>query len=210
MSKPKMFIFLHGYNANGEAMKILDSTFRKIAPKNSLFLYPDAPFKVNGGEGYCWFQFVFGDDPFSINEEYIFHSMNLSMPYIKKYVAKQLELNSSFDYNDIIFVGFSQGAGLSLHSSIFLEKPVCGAISFSGGLANPHNEISSEKANKSPILLIHGNKDQILPYQFSQRGYKMLKRANFDVEYHLLKDTEHIITPEAIKIAGKFIERICK
>ena len=203
----KMFIFLHGYNSNGDAMKILDSVFKKNENKNSVFLYPNAPFKVNNGDGYCWFQFVFGDDPFSINEKYVFDSMQLSMPYLSKYIDNQLIEYPQFAYKDIVLIGFSQGAGLALHASMFLKNKICCTVSFSGGLANPDNIISKNKINKSPMLLIHGYDDQILPYQFSQRGYHMLKKENFDAELHLLKDTKHIITPDAMDIAKNFIGR---
>ena len=210
MLKPKMFIFLHGYNACGDSMKVIDPMFRRISPENSVFLYPNAPFKVNNSENYCWFQFVFGDDPFSINEDFIFQSMQQSMPYLKKFIQQNLDVYKQFSYSDIILVGFSQGAGLALHASMRLPEAICGAVSFSGGLANPNNEILKPNVNKSPLLLIHGIDDPILPYQFSSRSEKMLKQANFDVECHLLKDTKHVITPEAIDIAGKFIKKICK
>ena len=209
MSKQKMFIFLHGYNSCGDAMKIIDPTFHKIAPKDSIFLYPDAPFKVNNSDNYCWFQFVFGDDPFAINEEFVFQSMQQAMPYLKSFIDKSLLENFGFSYSDVILVGFSQGAGLALHASMHLPEPICGAISFSGGLANPNNEIAKPDINKSHILLIHGIDDPILPYQFTARSEKMLQKANFDVECHLLKDTKHLITPEAIDIASNFIKRIC-
>lgn len=210
MSSSKLFIFLHGYNAQGASMQVVDNVFKKISPKNSVFLYPDAPFNVNNSNGYCWFQFVFGDDPFAINEEFIFQSMQQAMPYIKKYIRDALEKYQQFEYKDIILVGFSQGAGLALHASMRLELPICGAISFSGGLANPNNSIQNKMLHKSPLLLIHGLEDPILPYQFSERGYKMLTSAGFDAELHLLKKTAHLITPEAIEIAGKFISRITK
>ena len=208
MADPKMFIFLHGYNSQGDAMKILDSSFRKNAHENSVFLYPDAPFRVNNSNGYCWFQFVFGEDPFSIDESFIFKSMQLAMPYLSSYIKDNLAKYPQFSYKDIILIGFSQGAGLALHASMHLKEPIGGAISFSGGLANPDNKIEAPNVNKAPLLLIHGMDDPILPYQFSERGYKMLKKANFDAELHLLKDTKHLITPDAISIASRFIEKI--
>ena len=136
--------------------------------------------------------------------------MQQAMPYLKKFIQQNLSIYTQFSYSDIILVGFSQGAGLALHASMRLPETICGAISFSGGLANPNDEILKSNINKSPLLLIHGLDDPILPYQFSSRSEKMLKQAGFNVECHLLKDTKHIITPEAIDIAGRFIKRICK
>ena len=210
MSNAKMFIFLHGYNSHGDAMKIIDPAFKKIAPTNSIFLYPNAPFKVNNSNDFCWFQMVFGDDPFSINEQFIFQSMQQTMPYLTNFIEQNLIKYSNFSYKDIILVGFSQGAALALHASMHLTKSICGAISFSGGLANPDDEILKPNINKSPLLLIHGSKDNILPYQFSIRSEKMLKKAGFDVKCKILRDVKHLITPEAINIAGMFVNKICK
>ena len=205
-----MFVFLHGYNANGSAMKILNDSFCKIAPEGSIFLYPDAPFKVNDSNGFCWFPFVFDQDPFSINEEFVYESMRQVMPYLSNYISQKLVEHANFSYKDVILVGFSQGATLALHASMYFNEKICGAISFSGGLANPNNIIkrNNNSIKKAPICLVHGLEDQILPYQFSERGCKMLQEADFDVELHLLKNTKHLITPEAIKIAEKFIARI--
>ncbi len=208
MNSAKMFIFLHGYNAKGDAMKILDESFKKIVPEGSIFLYPDAPFKVNNSDNFCWFPFVFDEDPFSINEEFVYESMRQAMPYLSSYISQKLSENDNFSYKDIILVGFSQGASFAVHASMFLSEKICCAISFSGGLANPNNAIERNGAKKVPICLIHGLEDQILPFQFSERGYKMLKSNNFDAELHLLKNTKHLITPEAIKIAEKFIDRL--
>jgi phospholipase/carboxylesterase len=211
MPKPKVFIFLHGYDSCGKDMMVLDTAFRKIAQEGSQFLFPDAPFPVNNGNGFCWFPFVFGDNPFDINEEFIFTSMQQALPYLKAYIDKNVDW-SRFTKQDIILIGFSQGAGLALHTSMRLGEKICGVISFSGGLANPHNEVKHrlEQECKSPVCFIHGTDDAILPYQFSQRGHKMLKTAGFDTELHILQDTKHIITPEAMKVAEKFVKKIIK
>ena len=207
--KPKMFVFLHGYDATGEAMMVLDAPFRKLAPEGSQFFYPNAPFKTGGGKGYNWFSFVFGDNPFDINEEYIYHSMQLAMPYLKNYIGNHMD-RQLFSTRDLVLVGFSQGAGLAVHASMRMGEPICGAISFSGGFANPHNEAKGIdiQDQKSPVCFIHGDKDPILPYQFSVRGNKILQNAGFESECHILKDTKHLITPEAIDIAGDFLKRI--
>src|SRR5574344_3025254 len=145
--KSKLFIFLHGYNSVGDAMKIIDEPFKKIAPEGSVFLYPNAPFKVNDSDAFCWFPFVFGDDPFDVNEKFIFQSMQCAMPYLSSYIELQLKKYDNFNYNDIVLVGFSQGAALALHASMFLKQPICSAISFSGGLANQDNILSKTQIN---------------------------------------------------------------
>ena len=139
--KPKMYIFFFFYYETGKNMRCLEEKFKEISSKQSIFLYPNAPFKVENSNQFCWFKIVFDEIDYSINEEFIFESMQQSLPYLSNYIDQNLNKHKHFSYNDIILVGFSQGATLALHTSMRLSEPICGTISVSGGLANPNNEI---------------------------------------------------------------------
>ena len=78
-----------------------------------------------------------------------------------------------FSISDIFLIGFSQGAGLAVHSCMRFGKSICVAVSFSGGFVNPKNRIKNEekKLSKTPICFIHGEKNKILPYQLSISVY---------------------------------------
>ena len=206
--KPKMYIFLHGYNETGKNMRCLEEKFKEISSKQSIFLYPNAPFKVENSNQFCWFKIVFDEIDYSINEEFIFESMQQSLPYLSNYIDQNLNKHKHFSYNDIILVGFSQGGVFSIHSSLMLKDKVSCAISFSGGFANPDNYILKNKINKPPILLTHGLNDKIMPYKYSLKGEKELKEAGIDVQCHLLQNTKHLITNEAISIAQDFIKNV--
>ena len=211
-NKPKAFIFLHGYGNCGNDMRILENTFKTHSPAGSIFLYPDAPFRVPNNNGFSWFPFVLsvGESGVeNLNEENLYQSMQQAMPYLYYYIDANVDMKK-FSISDIFLIGFSQGAGLAVHSCMRFGKSICGAVSFSGGFVNPKNRIKSEeqKLSKTPICFIHGEKDKILPYQLSISGYNALKDIGFKSEILLIPNAKHTITKEGMNFAGQFVEKI--
>ena len=209
----KLLFLLHGYGETGATMMQLEKWFQGILPSGSKIFYPNAPFKVNGGKGFHWFQFNFEDKPENIgasfNEEYIFKSLGMAFPYLKSYIDKTIEeLDEEFSYKDIILCGFSQGAMMSLYSGVRLPEPICGIISCSGGILNSIGE--TENINRCPVCLTHGLKDRVVPYQLSQKCNERLLENGFDTELHLMPDVDHIISRETFDRIKSFVERICK
>ena len=62
----------------------------------------------------------------------------------------------------LVLVGFSQGTMLALH--VGLRRPVAPAaiVGFSGLLAGPEH-LAEAKTCRPPILLIHGEADDLIP-----------------------------------------------
>jgi phosphate starvation-inducible protein PhoH len=77
----------------------------------------------------------------------------------------------------------------TLHTTIILRD---GALKIIG----PEQTIRQAKSVINNLL------------ELSVRGNKILQNAGFESECHILKDTKHLITPEAIDIAGDFLKRI--
>ena len=205
--RPKVFIFLHGYNQCGEDMKVIFEGIKDIAPKGSQFLFPNAPFKIPSKNGYSWYPYVLTDFPPEIQEEIFFQSMQTSMPYIMYYLGKNID-TTLFTFEDMFFIGFSQGASFALHTGMRMPKKTGGIISFSGGLANPKNKKKNDNINKTDICLIHGTKDVVLPHQLSIKAENELKIDGFNVELHILDGAKHRITADGIKIARNFLDNI--
>lgn len=202
----KVFVFMHGYNQSGEDMKKLGQEIEQVAPKNSQFLYPNAPFKIPQKQGYSWFPYVLTDFPPEIQEQIFFQSMEEAIPYLMYYLGNNVD-QKVFTFKDMVFIGFSQGASFALHSSMRLPKSICCAISFSGGLPNPNNRLKTDIVNKTKICLIHGKKDKILPYQLSENAFQDLKESDFDAQLFLIENGKHNITPESIEIAKNFLTK---
>ena len=205
----KMFVLLHGYGDSGEGMEPIKRSFADIAPKGSKFFCPNAPFSIPKERGYSWYPFVLEEDTEKLNEEFVFNGMQTTMPYLRKYIINNMN-EYNFSFQDIVLIGFSQGAGLATHASLRLGSKICGTVSFSGGFANPYNDIENPYMQevKSPICFIHGKKDRILPHMLSEQAYKSLHKAGFNVELYLFDDLKHKIDENCLNCAKKFLKKI--
>ena len=126
-NKPKAFIFLHGYGNCGNDMRILENTFRQKAPENSIFLYPDAPFRVPNNNGFSWFPFVLsvGESGVeNLNEENLYQSMQQAMPYLYYYIDANVDMKK-FSISDIFLIGFYQGVGLEVQFFMRFSYSMC-------------------------------------------------------------------------------------
>ena len=111
----------------------------------------------------------------------------------------------SFKEKDIFILGFSQGAILGLWFTINQKISLGGCISISGGLDKPKNFIENIlNSNMTPILLLHGSKDVLIPLSESKNTVKTLKDYGFLVELHIFQ-TGHKIPLAAKHIIWKFL-----
>ena len=113
--------------------------------------------------------------------------------------------NKSFKEKDIFILGFSQGAILGLWFTINQKISLGGCISISGGLDKPKSFIENIlNSNMTPILLLHGSKDVLIPLSESKNTLKTLKDYGFLVELHIFQ-TGHKIPLTAKHTIWKFL-----
>ncbi len=203
-NKPKkLVVFLHGYGANGADLFSLSSILSSILP-DAEFISPDAPEICEiSNLGRQWF---------SIDK--IPHG---AIQATKKFLgflrdeADKLSLN----FKDLILIGFSQGAMMSLQSLLSNETVFKGIIAFSGGISKDNilsckNLIVNKKhINMStPVILIHGVNDEIVPFSTQKVTKKLLSNIGFTIETTACKDLGHSINEFGISEAIKFIQRL--
>ena len=88
--------------------------------------------------------------------------------------------------------------------------PACGAqarppasSAYSGLLAGP--EHLGEATARPPVLMIHGEADDLIPIQALHIGREALAEAGLPVEWHVRPGLGHGIDPEGQLMAGHFI-----
>jgi phospholipase/carboxylesterase len=78
-------------------------------------------------------------------------------------------------------------------------------VAFSGRLLDPE-ALVDEVNCKPPILLVHGDQDDVVPVQSLPSAVEGLQKAGFkDVFAHIMKDTGHGIAPDGLSVALAFI-----
>ena len=105
----------------------------------------------------------------------------------------------------VILFGFSQGTMMALHVAPRREDPVAGIVAFSGRLLRPEL-LEDEAVSRPPVILIHGDADDVVPPQSLPRAAEALQSAGWkDVYAHVMKGTAHGIAPDGLQVALAFI-----
>ncbi len=200
--KPKTLAFiLHGYGADAENLVDLADVFAPSI-QNCMFIAPDAPFPYEYAPqmGRQWFSLLNRDENILIQGAEI--AQKILVQFIEDFLEKY-----HLTWNDVIFIGFSQGTMMSLYTALKLEIQCKAVIGFSGTIVSAEDTISTCKT-KPPVCLIHGNKDAIVPCTLGKFTAKVLKQNGFDVAFHEIDDLEHSINLDGIKLSKIFLEGI--
>ena len=84
---------------------------------------------------------------------------------------------------------------------------VAGVLGFSGLLAGPEL-LAGEAISKPPILLIHGDADEMLPVQNLHEAVEALGAADFSVEWHVSQGAGHTIARDGLDLGLAFLQRV--
>ena len=109
--------------------------------------------------------------------------------------------------NNTILLGFSQGTMLSLHIAPRRDEPLAGVVGFSGRLLEPESLIDDVKS-RLPILLIHGDKDDVVPFGSLADAANTLTANGFTVYTHVAEGVGHGISPDGLGTALQFMENM--
>lgn len=193
----KLVVFLHGVGSDGYDLIGLADDFEEII-ENAVFLSPNAPFKYeNFPTGYQWFSLS------DYNPDKLYHGIKQALPILKTYIDKNLE-KYSLEYKDLVLVGFSQGAMMSVQLALRLPNPCLAVISFSGAIIKPE-ELVEDINSKPYICLIHGENDHVVPISKHHASVQILKNIQVPFKEYILKDLAHSINLEALKLAKNFL-----
>ena len=106
----------------------------------------------------------------------------------------------------IYILGFSQGACLAMEFIIRQKFSIGGIIPIAGFIGNKDrfkNDMNCEKPN-TRVLLIHGNKDEVIIPEESVMAHRLFSEAGFRVELHTLP-VGHKVPIKAKKLIEDFI-----
>ena len=195
-----MVIFLHGYGADGADLLGLADPLSEHLP-DTVFLAPNAPESCTGNPmGFQWFPIPWIDGS---SEE------DAEAGLIRASEDLNFYLDTCFEEEDVlpedtVLVGFSQGTMMALHVAPRRDRSVAGVVAFSGRLLSPET-LADEVISKPPVLLIHGDEDDVVPPVSMPEAGDALQEAGFQVYGHVMKGTGHGIAPDGLGVALSFI-----
>ncbi|WP_172294329.1 alpha/beta hydrolase [Pseudoruegeria sp. HB172150] len=195
-----LVVFLHGYGADGNDLLGLAEPLAPHLP-DTVFLAPNAPEKcLTNPIGYQWFPIPWLDGS---AEEAATASMKQSAKDLDAFLDKAIE-NEGVTADDVILFGFSQGTMIGLHVAPRRSEQVAGVVGFSGRLLAPE-QLKEQVVSKPPVLLIHGNQDEVVPFESLQEAGNALNTTGFEVYAHVMEGTGHGISPDGLSVALAFM-----
>ena len=193
-------VFLHGYGADGNDLLGLAEPLAPHLP-DTVFVAPDAPeiCATNPG-GFQWFPIPWIDGS---SEEAAERSMEQSVIDLNAYLDSVLE-EENLSAEQMVLFGFSQGTMMSLHVAPRRDEPFAAVVGFSGRLLQPES-LEDELKTRPPVLLVHGDQDDLVPVQSLQDAGQALSELGFEVYAHIMEGTGHGIAPDGLNVALAFI-----
>ncbi|WIV51987.1 prolyl oligopeptidase family serine peptidase [Marivivens sp. LCG002] len=194
-------IFLHGYGANGADLLGLADPLGEHLP-DTLFLAPDAPESCAGAPfGYQWFPIPWIDGS---SEEESRAGLYRAAEDLNAFLDGVM-VDEDLLPEQVMVLGFSQGTMMALHVLPRREDEVAGICAFSGRLLEPEL-LEDELQCRPPVLLVHGDQDDVVPIQALPEAAEALQKAGWKEVYaHVMKRTAHGIAPDGLSVALAFM-----
>lgn len=186
----KALILLHGRGANAEDILGL-ATHLKV--KDFALLAPQATYNT-------WYPKSFLAKQES-NEPWLGSALELLKEVLDDVVAQGIAKEN------IYFLGFSQGACLTLEFVARNAEKYGGIVAFTGGLIGdriqPENYFGDFK--ETPIFLSSGNPDPHVPLQRVEESVCILEKMNARVRMKIYENRLHSISQDEIDLANEYI-----
>ena len=193
-------MFLHGYGADGKDLLGLAEPLAPHMPE-TLFLAPDAPDRsAMNPMGFQWSPIPWIDGS---SEDEAAEAMTRSVADVNALIDQVMQ-DEGVAPEQVILFGFSQGTMLSLHLAPRRAAAVAGVVGFSGRLLVPET-LAAEAVSKPPVLLVHGDADEVVSFASMDAAGQTLTAAGFEVYAHVMKGTGHGIAPDGLSVAVAFM-----
>lgn len=202
----RALIFIHGYGGTGARMFWLKDRLKPLFP-DMAFYFPTAPDKAPTG-GYQWF--VLPQMGEGMSREDIYQTMMQDALRNTKPLhdlIKEISQNLNIPSQNIDIAGFSQGGLMALLSSLTSDEKTGKVISLSGvPLVFTPDFTASLVKNVPDILLIQGNRDNVIPKDSLDLTSQTLNALKITPQIEVIPNMAHTINAEVLRKINAFLK----
>ncbi|MGA8649803.1 MAG: prolyl oligopeptidase family serine peptidase [Xanthobacteraceae bacterium] len=200
----QLVVFLHGYGADGNDLIEIGRVWQQLLPQ-AAFVSPHAPEPCGQAPvGRQWFPLTFRDP----NERWV--GVNQARPMLERFIDAELG-RLGLPPSALALVGFSQGTMMALHLGLRRAVAPAAIVGYSGLLVVPPDgdleKFAAEIKARPPVLLVHGDQDDLIPPQALFQAAQGLAALDVPVEWHMSAGVGHGIDPEGLRHGGEFLAR---
>lgn len=200
-----LVVLLHGYGADGRDLIDLGDFWSGELP-DTAFVSPHAPEPcAMAPMGRQWFGYTERDD----SERWVgVQSAHAGLNAFLDAELARLGLPGS----RLALVGFSQGTMVALHTGLRRAVAPAGIVGFSGIHSLPPERaldaVDADVTSRPPVLLIHGDSDEVIPPLALPRAVESLQAQGIEVRAHLSNGLAHGIDQTGLLLAGNFLSEV--
>jgi len=200
----QLVVFLHGYGADGNDLIEIGRAWAGLLP-DAAFISPHAPRPCGQAPmGREWFPLTFRDP----DERWT--GVNAAAPQLNAFLDAELT-RRNLPNSALALVGFSQGTMMALHVGLRRAESPAAIVGYSGMLVIPEeidpDKFAGEIVSRPPVLLVHGDQDQLIPVQALMHAAQGLAALEVPVEWHISPGVAHGIDQEGLRQGGEFLAR---
>jgi phospholipase/carboxylesterase len=168
-----LVVLCHGLGADAYDLIDLAAEWGDACP-DALFASVNAPQSHSSGWGRQWWSV--GDR----RPETMAHGARIAAQHLDRFLDAALK-RLGLPADAYALMGFSQGAMTVLFTGLRRAAAPRAILAFSGGIVAAEN-LPAELANRAPVLLVHGESDDVVPVSRSRDAEALLRSLNVPVE----------------------------
>ncbi len=192
-----LIILLHGVGADGNDLIGLAPQLAQLLP-GAAFVSPHAPFPCDMAP--------FGHQWFSLQDRSpaaILAGVRATAPILDGFIDAELARHGLGDER-LALLGFSQGTMMSLYVALRRARPCAGVLGYSGALVGAE-DLAAEVTSRPPVLLIHGEADEVVPVQALPAAVAALEACGVPVTSERRPRLGHGIDQEGLVHGVRFL-----
>jgi phospholipase/carboxylesterase len=200
----QLVVFLHGYGADGNDLIDIGRAWQQFLPQ-AAFASPHAPEPCGQAPAARqWFPLTMRDP----NERWT--GVKKAAPVLERFLDAELTRHK-LPPSALALVGFSQGTMMALHVGLRRAAAPAAIVGYSGLLVTPPEReievLAAEIRSRPPVLLVHGDQDDLIPAQALFAAAQGLSALGLSVEWHISPGIGHGIDAEGLRHGGEFLAR---
>ena len=194
----QLVVLCHGLGADGHDLIDLAPTWGHALP-NAAFVSVDAPFAHDSGFGRQWWSVADRSPPV------VEAGVRRAAEFLDRFIDAELQ-RLGLPADGYALMGFSQGAMTALFTGLRRASAPRAILAFSGALIAPES-LATDLANHAPVLLVHGEADDVVPAQRSRDAEAALRAANVPVEAVYVPRLGHGIDDTGLAMGALTLQR---